>query len=280
MFPAIEQHLHHAGTLLTAVLLARLLFNGLARVYIFFAIWLGFSLLRSGAIELVSFTRSQYFQFYLVTEMLNWCFSALVVMEIGGRALVKFPGIRTWGRRAIWTTVGVTLGVTVLCCSFIPNWMRAGFFFSGTLAHLGLGLALIFVVIFLVWFPVPLSRNVALHTTLFTAYFFSKGFLFLWMAALRTQPQRSLSMAILLMGSCCLVVWIVMLRPAGETVAVRQADAWSQAEEIRLVAQLQALANGLDRRLGDSRRLLSDDPGEDAAEVDDAHRRRQNRDAP
>lgn len=248
--------------MLTALLLARLVISGLAKVYLFFALWLGYSVVRSLIVGFVKFSPRQYFHFWISTEVMAWCLTALVVMEIGELSLTQFPGIRTWGRRAIWILVSLSMVSTVLLVMLVPEATRSGFFFVGTIAQLGLGLALILVAGFLLWYPVPLSRNVGLHTTLFTAYFFSKGAMFLWMALMASRPQRSISMAVLLLGCCCLVTWIALLRPEGERVPVRQGATWSHAEEVHMITQLQALAGGLngppDGPLAEPQRLRSD----------------------
>ncbi|MBL8217390.1 MAG: hypothetical protein JNK87_42105 [Bryobacterales bacterium] len=245
MFPAIEQYLHQAGALLTAMLLARLVISGLAKVYLFFSLWLGYAVTRSLIVEFVKFSPRQYFHFWIWTEVIAWCLTAMVVLEIGELALAQFPGIRTWGRRAVWTLVLLSMGSTASLAMLVPEATRTGFFYAGTIVQIGLGLALLLVVAFLLWYTVPLSRNVALHTTLFTAYFFSKGAMFLWMALLRTNPRRSVSMAVLVLGCCLLVAWIALLRRQGEHVLARSSPAWSHAEETHMVRQLQALAGGL-----------------------------------
>lgn len=237
--------------LLTALLLARLIFSGLARVYIHFVLWLGFSLFRNTCILLIKFTPRQYSEYWLVTEVLSWCLAGLVVIEIGNLALGRFPGIRTWGRRAVVAVTSLSFLIFVVLTTQVPRVRYEGFFVVGSLAQAGLGVTLLLILVFLLWFPVPLSRNVALHTTLFAAYFFSKGAMFLWMAILRTQPLRSISMAVLVLACCCMTAWLLLLSRQGETVPLRPESSWSHAEEIRLVAQLEALAQKLDRPFAD-----------------------------
>jgi len=100
---------------------------------------------------------------------------------------------------------------------------------------------------FVVWFPVPLSRNTVLHTIVFAVSFCANSALFLIRNLFGEEPLQLLSTTYLAVHCLCLAAWIVFLVPAGETKPVVFGHRWSLAESDKLVGQLDAINHSLAR---------------------------------
>ena len=105
----------------------------------------------------------------------------------------------------------------------------------------------LFVTAFLVWFPVPLNRNVVLYSLVYALYFIagtlaelaaSLGGLAMWGAVNLTVNCVDLT---------CLALWIVFLNRSGETTTVVFSHTWTPQREDHLMRQLEAINTSLMR---------------------------------
>jgi hypothetical protein len=106
---------------------------------------------------------------------------------------------------------------------------------------------LILMMVFLVWFPVVLPRNAILHCLLFTLYFLSKSFAILLrnIGGWEAQPESNLVLQVA--GCLSLLVWLLRMSPAGESVTIVVGHLWNRDEEERLTNQLQNINSMLTR---------------------------------
>jgi hypothetical protein len=56
-----------------------------------------------------------------------------------------------------------------------------------------------------------------------------------------TQATRNLNVGVTAVGLLCLIAWAVLLRGKGEEVMVKVGHRWNEAEEEKLLAQLDAI---------------------------------------
>jgi hypothetical protein len=269
LIPSIEGKIFILITLLTALLVARLVQCGLARRYPMFTLWLTAAVLRGAIILALPFQPRTYALFYEASEILNWCLLAAVLLEVYRVAFARFRSIHTTGRHLVTGVLLASLAGALIL--YFWQRSRAGFetfFLLGTGIHAGLGIGVVLTAVLLTWFPVPLSRNAAVHTTLFSVYFLSKGAVFLTQAILQSKPSRGFSIAIMVLGGSCIAAWTVLLRPVGEAIVLREQPTWSAAEEDRLLQEVNSLLTLAGRASTDAGKLFSADHVEDPRSTD------------
>lgn len=176
-----------------------------------------------------------------------------VVLEIYRVALAKHPGLANFGRKSVWVAFAITLAIAaagaVLDKDILSGQSAINhrFFRLERTLDLITFLFLLFIAIFISWFPIELPRNVALCIGGFSVYYFARAVMLL---VLNLLPQRywqieaDVSVA---SGAVILGVWAVLLRPnrsAENSVAVRS---WDPAAFARVSHQLDTINSALVR---------------------------------
>ena len=82
---------------------------------------------------------------------------------------------------------------------------------------------MLFLLLILLWltrYPVPLSRNVVVHSLAYTILFLSNTAGLLVRVILGKDLSRSVSTFFLGIGAACILIWLVFLTKKGEEVRV------------------------------------------------------------
>jgi hypothetical protein len=235
----------------------RLRHEGLHRVYRFFAAYLVFRVVRASLLAVAPpvsgqlmygtwvspFSNSAYGWIWLVTEPVLWVFYILIVLELYTRVLESYKGIASLGR---WAVLG-GLVISLVIASFTlrvdlsgpgtPDPVLTYTFVVQRGVFSGLVVFLLLATNFLVWVPVPVSRNSIVHTLVYTVYYL---LLSLSIFVRNVQGSRAANLGNLAMGLttlACLAAWSKLLTRAGErkTASLRQ---WSPEQQARLIEQL------------------------------------------
>jgi hypothetical protein len=235
----------------------RLRHEGLHRVYRFFAAYLVFRVARASLLVVVPpvwgqlmygtwvspFSNSAYGWIWLVTEPALWVFYILIVLELYTRVLEGYKGIASLGRWAVLGGLVISLVIAsltlrvdlsgpgaqelVLTYTFVVQ--------RGVVS--GLVVFLLLATNFLLWVPVPVSRNSIVHTLIYTVYYLllSLSIFVRNVQGSRAAILENLAMGITTLG--CLAAWSKLLTRAGErkTASLRQ---WSPEHQERLIEQL------------------------------------------
>jgi hypothetical protein len=98
---------------------------------------------------------------------------------------------------------------------------------------------------FLVSYPVPLSRNVIVHSMVWSLYFLSVTMGFLVRNVTGHQVMAGVNLALSAVSLACLVAWIVALSPAGESRTIVLRYLWRPEQQRRLMDQLAAINSTL-----------------------------------
>jgi hypothetical protein len=227
----------------------KLWYTGLYKRYVALFSFLLFSLVYSLSV-LVLFRdyRSQAYQTYWeICQPLTWLFSVWVVLELYSLILERHKGLATFGR---WIQyAGFTISTAVSLLVMLPQ-VKAGANGAGAVAlyyypiergvDCGMLVFLLFILVWLTQYPVPLSRNVVVHSFAYTALFFANSFGLL--AQMFFGLQLSLVLTILLDGVlvACSLAWLLLLTPKGEEIRVRVPQ-FSAEHEARVLEHLEAL---------------------------------------
>jgi len=215
----------------------------LARNYRFFLAYLIFDCARSVAAWSHSPGSIFYRNLWRSTEPIIWILYVLVVLELCSLVLKDYTGIHALGR---WIVYGsLALSVLLSTITVLPTWMRSreGAFAIQRFLMVERGidfavvLLLLLLLVFLVLFPVQLSRNVIVHSVLY-AVFFTTNSMGILVVNL-TGYRLSITVSTFLMGvsTLCMIGWLVLISRDGERklMAIRHPVS---VDEDRLIAQL------------------------------------------
>ena len=110
-------------------------------------------------------------------------------------------------------------------------------------------LILIAILAFILWFPVKMTRNLAIFSVGFVVFFASKTGLKLltmyWLPDVSTRLILDICVSSVLV--LCFIYWLVFIGPKGQTASVRIGHGWRLDEQKRLLEQLEALNGALMR---------------------------------
>lgn len=215
----------------------------LARNYRFFVAYLVFDCARSLAAWFSSPGSIFYRNLWRATEPVIWILYVLVVLELCSLVLKDYLGIHALGR---WIVYGsLALSVLLSTITVLPTWVRSteGAFAIQRFLMVERGidfavvLLLLLLLVFLVLFPIQLSRNVIVHSILYAAFFTtnSMGILIVNL----TGYRLSIAVSTCLQGASvlCMIGWLVLISRDGEQkiMAIRHPV---PVDEDRLIAQL------------------------------------------
>jgi hypothetical protein len=224
----------------------RIWWMALHRVYKYFFGYLIVALAQTCVPALVPFDSPRYRDAWLVTEGLIVCFYVLIVLELYSIVFQDLAGIAKLSQRYIKLALGVAILVSLLLLGVEKNQV-------GMVAHLftferavvfSLVLFVLLITAFLVYYPVPLKRNVIVYSIGYAVYFLAKaGSIFI--SNLGYYWNRWMSNIWLAALLACLLFWLFALNRRGETKTVVIGHQWKATDEERLLAQLKAINTSL-----------------------------------
>jgi hypothetical protein len=238
-----------ATLLATIALLFRLWHEGLLATYKLFSLYL-VSTAVSGIILLrLPFNSSTYAYAYFGSEFVFWLFQVLVTLELFTMLLRRYPGIQTLGKRLVtFSSAGALFGalLTVMFANTTHEFpVLDKFFLTARIVYLSIFLFLGLMLLFLVWFPVPLPRNTVRYAIGAAVYLPAKGLAFFTLNLFGPSVTNSVSLVLAIINAACLIYWTVALRQSGEESIVKVGHSWNLQEESRLVQQLESINTSL-----------------------------------
>ena len=203
---------------------------------------------------------------WLVIRPVVWLFTLLMVYSLLEKILFQLPGLLRLSRRILHVVFSLALVIGLTSAryeysapGFVPFrgrqfiiqcWMTE-LVLDRVIASTAL-LSLVAILVFLLWFPVNIPRNIAVFSVGFTVYFAALTVLLLarslWPNGALPMISKVLEMVSVLLGgvsSVCFAFWIFLLSPAGEVVPAAIAIQRQPQEQERLIAQLELINNAL-----------------------------------
>lgn len=101
-------------------------------------------------------------------------------------------------------------------------------------------------VLFLLWFPVKVRRNVAICLGAFAFYLFHR-WAGLLLVNLYPKSSDAVNAVLLVLSFACVALWTLAVRPEGEIVITVTGHHWNPAETEHLLGQLDAINTRLER---------------------------------
>ena len=176
------------------------------------------------------------------------CAHVLVVLELCKVLLLDLPGITTVARRYIkWTMAVAIAGSLVLLRVERAPVSVIGYFFTCERSIVSsLVIFVLLTMLFMVYYPVPLNRNVIAYSIGYTVYFLTKASA-IFLRNLTPTWYREASIVLLIISTACLIFWLFTLSRRGETRAMVVGPQWSPETEEQLLSKLRAINAGLVR---------------------------------
>jgi hypothetical protein len=183
-----------------------------------------------------------YLKAYVVSQALIVPAYALVVLELYANVLRGRAGIANLARRYIKFALGLATAIALVLLALVqPMATMTGYLacFERTVLS-GLVVFLLLVAIFLIYYPVPLGRNVIAYSVGYVVYFLTNTAVML-SANLNQHWTRQLNGVEMVVSVLCLLFWIMALSLDGESKVLVIGHPWNRADEQRLRAQLDAI---------------------------------------
>jgi hypothetical protein len=254
----------YATEVLAIVLIFRLLWLRDQRnsIYVVFVAFLGVQLagtLAYFACNRWGQDRIDYRVVWIFFTALLAAFSLWLVYSLAKAVLSELPGIFRFSR----ILLNIVFPVAILLAFSTARseyWLsRAGSFRDPVdrlmsvfyVADRGISTASVLILIailaFILWFPVKMSKNLAIFSVGFVVYFASKtGLELLNIYAAPGATTRTI------LGTCvsavlilCFLYWIVFIDPKGQTAQVRMGHGWRLSEQNKLLEQLESMNGAL-----------------------------------
>jgi hypothetical protein len=192
--------------------------------------------------------RSPAYRFYWeFTQPLTWFFSVWLILELYTLILEKHKGLATLGRWAQYVGFGLATLISLLV--MMPQIQAVGHGSGAIFTYYyaverGVDCSmLVFLIVILFWltqYPVPLSRNVLVHSFVYTTLFFANSIALFARLFFGIQLWYSASNVLTIVFALCILAWLIFLTPKGEEVRLRLLH-FSADDEERVLAQLESL---------------------------------------
>ena len=249
--PIEQQILLIVEIALLVALCLRMCVSGLRRVYPYFFAFLVLDLLQAIIPVVVPLRSDLYRDLYVASEGCMVAFYALVVMELYSVILRDLAGIANVARRYIQVTLAfaIVLSLLPLAIEKTPH-TATGYLFSLERPILSSMVAFVLLISgFLVYYPVPLGRNVIVYLVGYAIYFptFAVMAFFQNLGYFWNRQKGNIEMAV---SVTCLIFWLLTLSRQGENKRVVVGHQWNPGDEQRLLAQLEAINASLLRGRG------------------------------
>jgi hypothetical protein len=188
-----------------------------------------------------------YLDLFLYTEPLVVLFYILVVMELYGLVLERYKGLYTLGRWAMYISIVISVSISILTLlpKISPSTPEPSKYLFKEIAvergvDMSLVLFILLIVMFLGRYPVPLSRNVLVHTGIYAIFFLSDTLVLLLRTLLGIHTNDYINLCLTALTCACTVAWWLLLSAKGEEVRVKMPGADPRDEE-RILQQLDSL---------------------------------------
>lgn len=246
--PIEQQVLLVVQTTALIALCFRMWRSGLHRKYVYFFTYLLLALVQSAILGALPYGTVTYGYAWLATEAPIVCFYALIAVECYTKIFSSLPGIKSLSRRYIKLSLVVALLCALLLLEFekTPTKVFAYFLTFESSVVLSVVIFVLLITAYLVYYPVPLTRNVIVYSVGYAVYFLTKAAA-LFVRNIGSQWNRPVNTLLIAVSTGCLIFWLFGLIRRGETQSLVIGHKWGSGDEERLLSQLQAINASLSR---------------------------------
>lgn len=225
------------------LLCVKLWWSGLHKTYPFFFSYLVLEFLQALIPVFVPLNGKLYMDAYVYSQRLIVCSYIFVILELYSVTLRSLEGVANLARRYIKIVLVIATlpSLLLLRIEKMPDTLTGRLFI---LERPIMSTLLFFVVLiagFLVYYPVPIGRNVVIYLTGYVAYFIAESASILFLNNLGHVFNRWLGDATMGISVICLMFWLFGLNRRGEEKNVVMGYHWNPADERRLLGQLETI---------------------------------------
>ncbi len=225
-----------------AGLVVRVVVTGLFRTYPYFFGYLVVASLQGLTLSFLSPSSPSYIYPYLITQALLTCSCALVLLELYALVLRDLRGIASTSRRYLKICLGLAIlgSLLLLGLEQTPHTRVATF---GVIDRALVTSMLFFVLMltaFLVYYPVPINRNLVVYLIGYTLYFLAKASSLL-MLNNNYAWVRQFGFIVVAGSTMSMLFWLVGLRRDGEEMKMTIGHRWNRENQDRMLVQLKAI---------------------------------------
>jgi len=245
-FPFEQQFLLVLQTAAVVALLARFLWTGLYRIYVYFFVYLLLFVAQTVVLGLVPYHTNAYRDAFLATEGLITCCYALIVLELYSIVLQNLGGIASVSRRYIRIALGLAIALSAVLLAFekTPGSRVARFLIFERVTVSSLVAFVILISFFLLYYPIHLSRNVIIYSIGYAFYFLTKAAA-LFIGNVDNHWMRQFDTLRIVVATLCLLFWTFMLNRQGERGTMTLGHHWRPEDEERVLSRLHAINSSL-----------------------------------
>ena len=188
-----------------------------------------------------------YFYLWITTELITRVFCVFGVLELYRLMLARYKGIYSLGRWAMYVAsiISVVVSVLMLLPRITPAMPQRSVYLGYAYAFnrgvdFSLTIFILLILLFLGQYSVTLSRNLVVHSSLYSIYFLSSGTYSFVHRAVWNHSSPMLDTAFAGIVAACTVAWFFLLNPKEEEVSAIH-HRFSPEYEARVLQRLDAL---------------------------------------
>ena len=254
---------------LSLVLIVRLLALRLHNVYRVFAIFLSFEVITTSTYFLQVFASADrilwrgfgldYRVTWLATRLIAWILIFWMVYALLRAILANLRGLLKLSQWVLAFVIPLSILTAIL--SARPEYLASrsiavadpidrtlvmGILLERVMTMIAL-LVLLLMLFFILWFPIKMSRNLAVFSVGLVLYFTGKTTLLLLRSFCSTAHSAVFGDLITLLLCGCLLCWIVFINKRGESVPVTLGHSWRLNKQPQLMSELEDINAALAR---------------------------------
>jgi hypothetical protein len=220
----------------------------LQQTYVYFFAYLLMALLQAVLLVFTPYDQPVYVYVWLATEGLIVLFYVLIVLELYTIVLRDLTGLASVSRRYLRITLAAAILISVVLLSFekSPPSVTGLFLIVERTIVGSLLIFVLFITMFLVYYPVPLNRNIIVYSVGYAVYYLTKAAA-LFLRNIGHRWYRPLGDLLIVVSGSCLVFWIFTLNRSGEAKNMVIGHRWHPEDEERLLSQLKEINASLSR---------------------------------
>jgi hypothetical protein len=234
-----------AGAGLTALKLFRAQLHSIYRWFLLFLLVVTVATPVSLFLDQHSLT---YLYFYEFVQPVLWLFYIGIVIELYRLIFERHKGFYSIGRWIVFVSVALSVAVSaaMMFSKITPEMPQVSKYLSYYEAvnrgiDVALAACLFLMLVGLAFYTVPLSRNLRLHSFLFTCFFISSTLATLLRDVFGLKYSIVLDLGLLAVSCICLFSWSLLLSRAGEQVHSQAAAWFGPEDEERILEKLDSL---------------------------------------
>jgi hypothetical protein len=241
-FPAVETVLPILQNVILAALVIRVLGTKLFRKYPCFFGYLLVECVQALVFLFVPYESHSYRYWWLITQALLTCFCALIVLELYGLILSDLTGIASRSRRYLKISIGVAILISLLFLRVekTPHDLYTGFLVFDRAIVTSLLIFVLRLTAFLVYYPIPINRNLVVYSIGYAVYFTAKASALLAVNVSNTG-YRLFAIAVLSASTVSMLFWLIGLSSRGEEKTWVIGHRWNREHQDKVLERLKAM---------------------------------------